>query len=257
MAIGLLGAALAATSPAGATGAGLEAAPAAGEVAPLGVTPSGGTPNRALFAEVRPPKPTIVRNGSLELVNASGVPRCFVSKGVGESEYEVLTTDDAASGTSAAGVRVTSLTSGDRRLVTAQGQGRCVVRVQPGTAYDLSLSVQGDWEDGAAFLPVFVGDADGKWRLLEQLDGVTPTTEWTELTYRTSTLPEDVELLSFGLALAGEGEFLMDEVAIDEVGPYGTAPQVVWVFAGLAAVVALGWIALAVTERLRDRRRGT
>lgn len=200
------------------------------------------------------PQPATVQNPSLEETSPQGVPRCFLSQGFGAREHVDLSSDDARSGTSSAGIEVTAYTDGDQKLVTAQDGGKCAVGVEPGRRYDLTLFSKGQWNDGAAVMPVFVRGEDGRWRFLEEAPATPATDDWRETTYRTQPMPEDVDLLSFGLALRSTGWFLVDDFAIEDVSALASLPRWVWTAGGLLAVGAGFAVLLSVLDRRRSRR---
>jgi peptidoglycan/xylan/chitin deacetylase (PgdA/CDA1 family) len=162
-----------------------------------------------------PPAPTAVQNPSLESVDAKGVPGCFQLGGYGTNSYTFAATTDAHTGAVAERLDVTSVTSGDRKLVTRQDAGICAPAVTPGRSYRVSLWYRGSWPSGSATkISVYYRDATtGSWTYWTSSPAFPPGAAWAQAAYTTPPMPADAAEISFGLALPVAGTMTVDDFA--------------------------------------------
>lgn len=188
---------------------------------PLGTTVStvasvvGGSVQPAVPGPPAPPAPTAVQNPSLESVGATGVPDCFQLGGYGTNSYTFATTTDAHTGSVAERLDVTSVTSGDRKLVTRQDAGTCAPAVTPGSSYRVSLWYKGSWASGSATkISVYYRDGTtGAWTYWASSPAFSSTANWAQAAYTTPPMPANAAEISFGLSLPVVGNMTVDDFA--------------------------------------------
>ena len=76
----------------------------------------------------------VLQNPSLESAS-SGVPTCWKLAGYGTNAYTWTRTTDAHGGSYAETLELTSLTGGDRKLLSAEDDGTCAPAATPGNTY--------------------------------------------------------------------------------------------------------------------------
>ncbi|MBN1174376.1 MAG: polysaccharide deacetylase family protein [Micromonosporaceae bacterium] len=156
-----------------------------------------------------------VVNPSLESVGAGGVPACFKRSGYGTSTYTWERVSAGHTGT-AQQVTVTSHTSGDRKLVTAQDSSSCVPAAVPGHTYAVSLWYRGTWQAAVVVkLTMYYRTAAGTWVYWTSGPALPATSGWaTTPSYTTPAVPAGATGLSFGIALAGVGQLATDDYSL-------------------------------------------
>jgi peptidoglycan/xylan/chitin deacetylase (PgdA/CDA1 family) len=148
-------------------------------------------------------------NASLESYSGSGsAPDCWQQGGFGTSTYTWSRTSSAHSGNWAQSVTVTSYTSGDRKLTTAQNSSACSPRVNPGSTYTL-----GAWYQSTqpTHILVYYLNASGSWVYWTQSPVQPATPGWAHATWTTPAVPAGASALSFGLNLGAAGTLTTDD----------------------------------------------
>lgn len=176
-----------------------------------------------LLATVSPASPVAAadRGGNANLVANPGLEegtdsfRCFSRSGWGTEG--TWTTETGRGGGRAAGVSITGYVSGDRKLLQSESPD-CAPPVVPGTSYDLSVWYRSDIP---ATLTAFVYGPAG-WSYWGDLETAPASSGWAEAAVTTPPVPEGTTLLSFGLALAGDGLLVTDDYSMQ---PAAAAPQ--------------------------------
>ncbi|HUX91224.1 MAG TPA: Ig-like domain-containing protein [Gallionellaceae bacterium] len=155
----------------------------------------------------------LVSNPSLELdANSNGIPDCWILGGYGTNTFVwTRVTSGVHSGNFAESLQVTSLSSGDRKLVQTQDSGACAPAVTPGARYTLSAWYKSTVP--SAFV-VFYRTSAGAWRYWTASPSVAATTNWTQAVYTTPAIPAGATHLSFGLYLSTVGTLVTDDYAM-------------------------------------------
>lgn len=161
---------------------------------------------------------SLILNPSLESVGANATPACFKRSGYGTNSFTWAQTANAHSGEAAQQVTVTSHTSGDRKLVTAQDTTSCVPSATVGHTYQAGLWYRGTWGAGVVVkLTMYTRTSSGSWVYWTSGPTLSATSTWTQTpSYTTPPAPAGATGLSFGLALAGEGTLATDDYTLTD-----------------------------------------
>jgi peptidoglycan/xylan/chitin deacetylase (PgdA/CDA1 family) len=163
----------------------------------------------------QPPGPGAIplKNASLETdSDGDNVPDCWKRQNMGSTEGGWLRTSDDHSGSWAQRARISSYSSGDRRLVVLQDSGTCAPVGTPGRAYKVSAWYKTDTR--AAFVATY--RSGGTWRTwvsgpeLPRSASTYVRGEWV-----TPALPAGATHLSIGLLQRGVGYLFMDDFALE------------------------------------------
>src|SRR5262249_34319240 len=142
----------------------------------------------------------LLQNPSLES-SSGGTPTCWLLGGFGTNSFTwTTTTTGAHTGSAAENLNVTSFTSGDRKLVSAQDTGACAPAATPGHTYTVS-----GWykvPTGTAAPRFFAYyRSGGSWVFWTQSPVFASTSAWTQATWSTPALPAGATNLSVGMGL--------------------------------------------------------
>jgi hypothetical protein len=154
--------------------------------------------------------PNLLANPSLETASGS-VPTCWILGGYGTNTATWTRTTDAHSGAAAERLDVTSWTSGDRKLVSAQDAGTCAPPATVGRTYTLSA-----WYKATA-APTFFAyyrTTAGAWVYWAQSPSLPVATAWTSASWTTPALPSGAAYLSVGIGLKGTGSLTTDDLGL-------------------------------------------
>jgi peptidoglycan/xylan/chitin deacetylase (PgdA/CDA1 family) len=167
-------------------------------------------------AVLGPPRTgNLLPNPSMETdADGNGVPDCWARTGFGLNTFTWTRAGGARSGVFAEQVTVTSLTSGDRKLVTAlDAPGGCAPWATPGRGYTIA-----EWYRASA--PVrFVLHARsgaGTWAFWAKSPYLPAAPDWTPASWTTPPLPADATAVSGGLALDRPGMLTVDDAVLTE-----------------------------------------
>lgn len=156
-----------------------------------------------------------IKNSSFESdSNSDGIADCWMRGGFGTSTYSFQRVADAHSGGWGQKLSLTSLTSGDRKIVqpldNGQAAGGCALNVSGGQQYRL-----GTWyhADTTPQLFVYLRDTAGVWRWWITTVPFSPSTGWNRATFITPVLPAGTTALSFGLGLTTVGTVVVDDAS--------------------------------------------
>ncbi len=158
----------------------------------------------------------VVLNSSMEIDgNGDGVPDCWSRSGYGISNATFSRVADAHSGFWGEKLVVSSLTSGDRKLVptldNGQTSGGCSPSATPGTGYQLSAWYR---SDAKAQLIAFYRDSSGTWRWWLSIEVPASLIDWRHATYLTPPLPAGANAISFGIGLTTAGTLITDDYSV-------------------------------------------
>lgn len=163
-----------------------------------------------------------------------GSPYCWDRIQYGQAQARWSKVVGSRLGDSAQQAQVSSVGSGDVKLLLRRDLGACSPAVSGGVNYRLASTVRGD--QPVQFV-VYVADSNGHWRFLEHSPSIGVNPQWTQVAWATGPLPSDVSRLSFGIRITSPGEFGVDNFAMS-VDESRTA-RVVIAAAGCAGIIIL------------------
>jgi peptidoglycan/xylan/chitin deacetylase (PgdA/CDA1 family) len=156
-------------------------------------------------------------NPSLESATGS-TPTCWQLGGYGTNSFTWTRTNDAHTGSFGELLSVSSMTSGDRKLITAQDAGTCSVAATPGHSYTVS-----NWyKTGLGGLPnifAYYRNSAGAWVYWATSPRFAGATNWTQATWSTPVLPAGATAISVGMGLTMVGAVTMDDFTINDNSP--------------------------------------
>src|SRR5438132_8054935 len=164
----------------------------------------------------------LLRNPSLE--QSSGVtPKCWLLAGYGTNSYQWARSSDAHDGNSAEQLTISSLTNGDRKLLTSFSGG-CSPAVSAGHSYTVTV-----WYKSSANPVIFAfsnnSSSSNYWG---QSTKLASAGSWTQASWTTPVVPDGVSSVSVGLGLQMAGSLTMDDFSMTEnagsTGPDTTSP---------------------------------
>ena len=183
-----------------------------------------GTMQEALGGGVQPPvrfpdtgvSVNLAKNPSLETdADGNQVPDCWQRGGFGTNSATYTLVSDASDGARAQRIDVTSLSSGGRRLVTAQDSGTCAPAITPGHTYRLSAFYKATTQPR---ITVYYRNAAGSWVWFAETPLLPTSSTYREATLTTPAIPAGATHLSFGV-----GIFAVGTVTIDQHAMFDTA----------------------------------
>ena len=151
-------------------------------------------------------------NASLEQdADGDGVPDCWSETGYGEGTATWTRTADSHGGGSALRLDVSSLRSGDRKLVLSQDLGTCSPSAAPGASYRVTA-----WYRASAqpILVAFSRDASGHWQYWSESPPLAPSSAWTQANWTTPPAPGGTAGLSVGVLLKTPGSLTVDDLSL-------------------------------------------
>jgi peptidoglycan/xylan/chitin deacetylase (PgdA/CDA1 family) len=167
----------------------------------------------------------LLQNPSLE--TASGqTPTCWLLGGFGTNSFTWTRTSDAHTGGFAENLAVSSLTNGDRKMVSAQDAGTCAIPAVPGRTYTFSNFYKVSQMSGLAQPVIFAyyRSSAGAWTYWAQFR-LSAQTAWTQSQWVTPPVPAGATHISLGMGLTTAGSVTMDDfVVFDNTPPPDTTP---------------------------------
>ena len=154
----------------------------------------------------------VLQNSSLEQWTGS-TPTCWLLGGYGTNSYgwKHLTGNNAHGGRQAIELDISSLGSGDRKLLTALNTG-CSPKVSAGHQYTVDVWYKSDSRPVFfAFRPNLSG---GGWSFWVQSPQLPPAADWTHAQWQTPVIPNGTSFLSVGLGLQVTGSLKMDDFSM-------------------------------------------
>jgi hypothetical protein len=140
--------------------------------------------------------------------NADSTPDCWDKGGSGTNSYTFSRVSDAHSGSWAERVQISSLKSGDRRLVSAQDAGTCAPSVTAGQRYRLTAWYKSSVQTR---LVVYLRSSSGSWSYWSTSPTVQSSSAWKQASWTTPAVPSGSTHLSFGLNLSKVGTVTTDD----------------------------------------------
>jgi len=150
-------------------------------------------------------------NPSLEAPGADGFPQCWTGAGYGTNTPVWTRVTDAADGTSAEKLEMTSLADGDAKLIAGWDSGNCAPLVTPGKTLTLSVAYHGT---APTFLTVYRQDTDGNWSYWTQSPSLPTSATYTTGSWTTPAVPAGTKAVTFGLTLDQVGEVTTDNYSL-------------------------------------------
>jgi len=150
-------------------------------------------------------------NPSLETDGADGFPYCWIGAGYGENSPVWTRVTDAADGTYAEKLELTSRTDGDAKLIPGWDAGNCAPLVTPGKTLSLSVSYHGTQP---TFFTVYRQDSAGNWSWWTQSPPFAAGETYTTASWTTPAVPAGTRAVSFGLTLDAVGEVTTDNYSL-------------------------------------------
>jgi peptidoglycan/xylan/chitin deacetylase (PgdA/CDA1 family) len=165
----------------------------------------------------------LARNPSLESATGS-TPTCWQLGGYGNNSFTWTRTNDAHTGSFGELLSISSLTDGDRKLITAQDAGTCSVAATPGHSYTAS-----NWyKTGLSGLPAmfaYYRNSAGSWVYWATSPRFAASTSWAQASWSTPAVPTGATAISVGMGLNQVGAVTMDDFSVtDNAPPPDTTP---------------------------------
>jgi chitodextrinase len=198
---------------------------------------SSATPAGALAAST-------LQNPSLETMSGT-VPSCWKLGGYGTNSYTWTHTTDAHSGGYAENLTISSLTSGDRKLLSAFDSGTCAPGATAGATYTVGAWYKVPSGSAAPKFFAYYRSSSGSWTYWTESPKVSISSSWTHASWTTPALPSGATNISVGMGLTGVGSVTMDDFTLTQVGADTTAPTAPGNLSASAGAgkVALSWSA--------------
>ncbi|GAA0558267.1 hypothetical protein GCM10010172_46640 [Paractinoplanes ferrugineus] len=150
-------------------------------------------------------------NPSLETPGADGYPACWTGAGYGSNTPVWTRVTDAADGTYAQKLELTSASSGDAKLIPGWDSGNCAPLVTPGKTLSLSVSYHGT---KSTYLTVYRQDTAGNWSWWTQSPPFAASATYTTAAWTTPAVPANTRAVTFGLTLDSVGEVTTDNYSL-------------------------------------------
>lgn len=172
----------------------------------------GGSVRPGMFVEPPdtdpPPASNLIRNPSLEAdTDGNQVPDCWQRGGYGTNSATYSLVSDAYDGDVAQRITISSLSSGGRRLITAQDLGTCAPSVTAGHAYTMTAFYKATAQPR---FTVYYRTTSGAWLWFAQSPLLPASSTYRQATYTTPALPADATAISLGLTIFDAGTLTMD-----------------------------------------------
>ena len=152
----------------------------------------------------------ILQNPSLETASGS-TPTCWQLGGYGTNTFTWTRTSDAHTGSFGEALTISSLTNGDRKLISAQDAGACAPSATPGKTYTATAWYKST--DGAVFFAYYRNSA-GAWTFWAQSPKFPSTTSWSQRSWTTPAVPAGATAISIGVGLVTTGSVTMDDFGL-------------------------------------------
>jgi len=158
-----------------------------------------------------PPGVNALKNASLETPGADGFPQCWTGTGYGANTPVWSRVTDAADGTYAEKLEITSLTDGDAKLIPSWDSANCAPLVTVGSTYSLSVSYK---SNATTFLTLYRQDTAGTWAYWTQSPVFPASAGYTAATWTTPAVPAGTRAVTFGLTLDRVGQVTTDNYSM-------------------------------------------
>ena len=152
-----------------------------------------------------------LKNASLETAGADGLPQCWTATGYGTNAPTWTRVTDAADGTYAEKLQITSLTDGDAKLIPSWDSANCSPLVTVGSTYTMSVSYKAD---AATFFTLYRQDTSGNWLYWTQSPAFPVAAAYTTATFTSPAVPAGTQAVTFGLTLDKVGQVTTDNYSM-------------------------------------------
>jgi peptidoglycan/xylan/chitin deacetylase (PgdA/CDA1 family) len=157
----------------------------------------------------------LFKNPSLETdSNGDGTPDCWQRGGFGTNTYTWTRTSDAHSGGWAQQVHITSISSGDRKLLSLQDSGTCAPPATAGHRYLISA-----WYKATTSVrfKAYYRDSAGAWLYWTQGPLLPAVSSYTRAEWTTPACPSAARYLSLGMSIDRVGTLTVDNFTLSDI----------------------------------------
>jgi peptidoglycan/xylan/chitin deacetylase (PgdA/CDA1 family) len=157
----------------------------------------------------------LFKNPSLETdSNGDGTPDCWQRGGFGTNTFTWTRTSDAHSGSWAQQVRISSISSGDRKLISLQDSGTCSPAAVSGHRYRISA-----WYKSTTSVrfKAYYRDSAGVWDYWTQSPLLPAASSYTRAEWTTPGAPSAARRLSLGMSLEQVGTLTVDDFTLNDI----------------------------------------
>ncbi|MCP3144339.1 polysaccharide deacetylase family protein [Pyxidicoccus xibeiensis] len=157
----------------------------------------------------------LFKNPSLETdSNGDGTPDCWQRGGFGTNTFTWSRTSDAHSGSWAQQLRITSISSGDRKLLSTQDSGTCAPAAVTGHRYRISA-----WYKSTTSVrfKAYYRNSSGVWDYWTQGPLLPATSSYTRAEWTTPSAPSAARFLSLGMSLDRVGTMTVDDFTLSDL----------------------------------------
>ena len=154
-----------------------------------------------------PPGVNALVNPSLETAGADGFPQCWIGAGYGTNTPVWTRVTDAADGTYAERLELTSRTDGDAKLIPSWDSGNCAPLVTVGSTYTMSAAYK---SNATTFFTLYRQDAAGTWSYWTQSPTFPASAAYATATWTSPAVPAGTRAVTFGLTLDSVGQVTTD-----------------------------------------------
>jgi peptidoglycan/xylan/chitin deacetylase (PgdA/CDA1 family) len=152
----------------------------------------------------------LLKNASLETATGS-TPTCWTLTGYGTNAFTWTRTSDAHTGSFGEKLDVTSVTSGDRKMVSGQDAGACAPAATPGKRYTATTWYK---SPSGAIMFAYYRNSSGSWVYWAQSPKIAAATSWTQAAWTTPAVPAGATAISVGVGLTSVGSVTMDDLGL-------------------------------------------
>ena len=206
----------------------------------------GGAELPPVTGPVANPNPgALIQNASLENdQNGDGVPDCWTVGGSGTNTFTSGISNDEHTGSFAEKISISSFSSGDRRLQTAQDLGQCAPPATPGDSYTASAFLKGS---GTYRWVSYYRTEQGAWVYWTQSPVISPSSSYVQSSWKTPAVPAGATALSVGISLRSTGSFTADDFALADNSTGDHTAPVVAITAPAANASVTGTVPITAT----------
>ncbi|MGD0377334.1 MAG: Ig-like domain-containing protein, partial [Streptosporangiaceae bacterium] len=177
----------------------------------------------------------LLANATLNTNTGGGsTPDCWQESNTSGNTQAWTYTPGAHSGNATENVTISAYSSGDSKLVTAQGTSACSPRVTPGSAYTLGGSYE---SSQPTHIVAYYQNASGTWTYWTESPAFAASSTWAQAAWATPAVPAGATALSFGLNIAAAGSLTTDDYTMTAGAP---APPTVSLTAPAAGATLTG-----------------
>ena len=163
--------------------------------------------------------PSTVQNPLLEQ-SAGGIPTCWQEGGYGVNAPTFTLSPNGPAGGSAENITMSSLTSGDAKLVVAQtGPASCAPAITAGMQYQIGVSYESTVPTA---IVAYYETSAGAWDYWSGGPNIAPASSWTPASWTTPPAPTGAVAISFGVALTSVGSLSTGDYSLTTVTPPST-----------------------------------